>query len=273
MIADSHQKKRPGADSPILCLILLVLLVFTTTETVADQNSDTSAKTLRVGVTDFPPYIMFNNAQAEGIAWDLLEAAAELRGIKLVASEVPRARLETFISEKRIDAALRPLHWTPEPERFSFSDTFLHSWQILFFTADTQTLYETMEDLTGQTIAAQLGMPCPPLEPMFEEGAIHRFDVQSLRALFDHLLASSEIDAAVTDLYSGLWVIHQNDWNEQISVAEQPLEEVGHRIMFHSDHDEFVEHFNATLASMRSNGKLSDIKDRYLSDLTPPDNL
>lgn len=260
---------RPGYVPGALASVLGIFLGIFATLALAGSAAENTIK-LYVGVTDYPPYIMFNNGKAEGIAWDLLEATVEADDIELVAQEVPRARLETFIAEKRIDAALRPINWTPEPERFIFSEPLLTSWQVLFFPADSKPQYSVLGDLSGYTIAAQLGMPCPPLEPHFERGTLTRFDVQSLQGLFDHLLASDDIQAAVTDVYSGLWTVHRNKWEQQILVDKEPLEEIRHRIMFHPDHRELADQLNETITRMRDTGELEAIKQRYLSDLDLP---
>jgi len=224
---------------------------------------ETTSLTMNVSVGGYPPYTIVRDDAAEGIMWDVLATVAETKGYDLEPMEVPRTRVDDFIEEGRLDVSPRAEEWSREPERFVFSDPVVTIREVVFARADSDFQFNDLSDLEGKTIITGLGYFYPELEWLFAKGKAVRFDVQSRRAMFSHLLSSTDFDLLISEEQSGLWILNENGWNDKIVVAGKPISEHPYRLMFNRRWKGFVADFNEALSEMQQSGELDQILDRY----------
>ena len=217
-----------------------------------------------VSPNGYPPFtIVQDDGSHAGIFWDLLNLVAERHGYEVVGVEIPRKRVNDFILEGRIDATARAIEWSDEPEAFAFTQPLLYVQEVFFKRSSSDFEYSDADDIVGKTVVTHLGYKYPALQPVFDSGEAERFDVQHESDMFPYLLAGKRFDLAIAVSQVGLWYIREHGLKGEIDYAPQPLSELGYRLMFRKDHQDFIEVFNRELETIKASGEMERILDRY----------
>lgn len=110
-----------------------------------------AAETLRVAHDQrFPPFAEVKDGKSEGLAVDVLRAAAEKAGIELVLVAVPFAEVQKTLEDGRADAVF-PLAINPERAKsFDFSAPLVVTGGALFVRAPEAT--PAFGSLAGKTV-------------------------------------------------------------------------------------------------------------------------
>mgnify|MGYP001627777341 CR=1 FL=1 len=252
--------------APIRRLVMAALVAFPIAGLTSETAPDTEAPVLKLNVSTggYPPYLIVSeDHEYSGIAYDVVTRIADRMGYRVEAHEIPRKRVDGLLLDGLIDATPRAREWTEEPEKFLFTDTIVPVREVFFSTADSDFQYRGELSLRGITLVTPLGYKYPQLQPLFDSGAVKRYEVSQDRDIFTFLLFGRGIDAGVADMTVGQWIIRQNDWRGKFKHSEQAISEFGYRLMVRPGWTSFVEAFNKRFEQMKASGELEEILDQY----------
>lgn len=253
-------------DRKTSSLALASLFLLSTAILFPATASATSEKqTLRFNVSPngYPPYLIVENRAPSGIMWDVMSLIADRLGYELIAEKIPRKRVDQMLLDGYIDATPRAREWTDEPDKFLFTDPVVAIEEVFFIPKDADLVYQRPEDLFSKTIVTHLGYIYPTLEPHFESGKIHRFDVARDRDMFFYVLHGNRFDIAIADRLLGQWVLKNEGLRERFRTSAESISTFGLRIMLRKDWQDFANEFNRELARIRENGELDAILANY----------
>jgi len=218
-----------------------------------------------VSPSGYPPYIIVGqDGKVSGIMWDVLATIAAKHHIRVEPRKIPRKRVDQFILDGRLDATARAREWTSHPERFVFTAPIVETEEVFFSTSDQPVHYESPASLKGRVLITHLGYHYPKLRPFFDSGAIRRFDVRTDAQMFRHLLEGDQFRVLIAERHVGQWIIRRHHWQGKfIYSTHHPLTRLGFPLMFSRRWTSFVTVFNRDLETMRQNGDLESILNRY----------
>lgn len=243
--------------------LLLLLLAFSANTPVAATEGKNTLR-LNVSPQGYPPFLIVQqDGSFSGIVWDIFSAIASRQGYVVEGLEIPRKRVDDFILSGHIDATPRAIEWTAEPERFLFTEPLLQVEEVFFMREGTEFEFTGPESLIGKNVVTHLGYKYPTLKPVFASGKAERFDVQNERDMLRYLIDGRQYDLGIAVLQVGLWHIRQEQWQDKLDYAPQPLSSQGYRLMFAKERGEFVQLFNRELEAMKANGEWDEILNRY----------
>lgn len=252
--------------APFCRLLMAALLLFPAVGQTSEEPTGNEKPVLRFNVSTggYPPYlIVTNDHQYSGIAYDVVSRIAGRMGYEVIPHEIPRKRVDDLLLEGVIDATPRAREWTEQPEKFLFTDTIVPVQEVFFSPSESDFHFRGLNSLKDVTLVTPLGYHYPQLEPLFESGAVERYEVSQDRDIFTFLLFGRGIDAGVADLVVGQWIIRQNGWQGKLKHSEEAISEFGYRLMVRPEWTSFVDTFNQRLAEMKASGEMEQILDQY----------
>jgi polar amino acid transport system substrate-binding protein len=133
-----------------------------------------------------------------GLARDVIDPLARDLGLRVEYLNLPRARVETWLHDGRIDAAcfLAP-DWVAEPQRFRWSPVLFRIRQVVVSPPGAPPV-TAPEALYGRRLGTQLNYAYPELQAYFADGRIRRADAPSIAANIAKL-ERGRIDAFLYD--------------------------------------------------------------------------
>jgi len=114
-------------------LAIMQILVSTVLLSWVWRGGHAATETVRIAYPEvFPPFTEFEDGKAEGLAVDIVGAAAKRGGIEIEFVPVPFEQVQRTLEDGRAEAVF-PLAITPERlPMFDFSDPFLVTGGALF---------------------------------------------------------------------------------------------------------------------------------------------
>jgi polar amino acid transport system substrate-binding protein len=161
-----------------------------------------SARTLRMAVNEANgrPFALYDASGhfVGGLARDVIDPLAGALGLRAEYFNLPRARVEAWLHDGRIDGAcfLAPA-WVAEPARLRWSPVLFHIRQVVV-SAPGAPPVDSPQALFGRRLGTQLHYAYPELQPYFADGRIRRADAPS-HASNMAKLARGRIDAFLYD--------------------------------------------------------------------------
>jgi polar amino acid transport system substrate-binding protein len=158
--------------------------------------------TLRVAVNEANgrPFALYGrDGEFEGgLARDVIDPLAAGLGLRAQYLNLPRARVETWLHDGRLDAAcfLAP-DWVAEPQRFRWSPVLFRIRQVVVSPPGAAAV-AAPQALFGRRLGTQLHYTYPELQPYFADGRIRRADAPTIDANIAKL-ARGRIDAFLYD--------------------------------------------------------------------------
>ncbi|MGH8029767.1 MAG: substrate-binding periplasmic protein, partial [Arenimonas sp.] len=152
------------------------------------------------------PFALYDGrgAFAGGIARDVIEPLADALGLRAEFLDLPRARVEAWLREGRIDGAcfLAPA-WVARPEALRWSPVLFHIRQVIVSPPGAASVAGP-DALFGKRLGALLNYRYPELQPYFADGRIHRSDAPSFASNIAKL-ERGRIDAFLNDDIAALY--------------------------------------------------------------------
>lgn len=248
----------------LLITFILTLLV----ATACGQSNDASngdkeeKKVLTVGTSaDFAPFESRNEAgDVEGFDIDLVNYIADELGYELKIEDMKFDGLIGALQTNRVDLVASGMSATEKrAENVDFSTQYHHSGEMFLTVKDSEIT--TIDNLSGKTVGVQLGT-------IQEEGArklqeTTKFEIKPVdnATILIQELLSNRIDVAYMDKSVATGYI-----NEQgLAGFDDPTSSSpGMAIAFPKGSD-LVEDVNKVLKEMEENGKLEELKTKWLS--------
>jgi len=217
--------------------------------------------------TDWPPYLISApNQPNKGVLVEVLTAVAAPLGYTIQVERLPNKRGWLLLNAGDVNVHPKAKEWVKNPERYSWTDPFMMSEDVLLYPASSDFKYTNPEGLYGKTVAAINGFIYPVLEEHFASGKIRRVDVASPYAMLD-LLDLGRVDAALVNRSETQWLFRNRPElkPERFRMDDAPFDSAGYRYAFTKAEDwqPFIDEFNKALKAMKKNGKLKAILDQY----------
>ncbi|MDC7233908.1 MAG: transporter substrate-binding domain-containing protein [Spirochaetales bacterium] len=255
----------------LICILMLVsAFAFAggNKETISDDWAYIQDKgELIVGMTIFPPMNYYDdNGKLIGFETEFTEAVCEILGVTPKFEEINWDTKEIELSSQKIDAIWNGMTVTPErAEKVLFSTSYIRNMQVTVVKKANLADYDSKDDLTGKTIAAEVGSA--------GEGAardqVKDASVISVAKQTDALLEvkAGTVDAAILDYtLAAAMTGDKGDYSDLAIAGEElyfAIEE--YAVAFRLD-SSLVPLVNDAIEELAKNGTLLDIAEKY--DLT-----
>ncbi len=244
----------------ILVLIVLSLMLAACGSTAAD---DSNTITVATDAT-FPPFEIVDEATSDltGFDIELMNAIAERAGLTVEYVNTPFDSVVTGVSECQYDAAIAAITITPEREAVMlFSEPYISAGQIVVVQASNTTI-TGVQDLTGLTVAAQLGTT-GEIEAQNIEGVTYvPYDTYDL-AFLD--LVNGQVDAVIADYPTALGFIGMHP---ELATAGEVFTNESYGIAICSTNTELQSRINTALQSLIDDGTVAQLEQTWLAGVS-----
>ncbi len=249
---------------------LLITLILTFVLAACGQNNESGngeaaegKKVLTMGTSaDFAPFESRNTSgEVEGFDIDLAKYIAEELGYELKIEDMKFDGLIGALQANRVDLVLSGMSATEKrAQNVDFSTQYHHSGEMFITLKDSEVT--SLEQLEGKTLGVQLGT-------IQEEGARKLqetvdFEIKAVdnATILIQELQSNRIDVAYLDKAVATGYI-----NEQgLAGFDDPTSSSPGMAVAFPKGSELVDDVNQVLKEMEENGKLDELKEKWLSE-------
>jgi polar amino acid transport system substrate-binding protein len=232
-----------------------------TDETTGEKTA--GEKVLTMGTSaDFAPFESRNPAgEIEGFDIDLANYIAEELGYKLEIEDMKFDGLVGALQTDRVDMVLAGMSATEKRDKnVDFSTPYNHSGEMFITVKDSDIT--TLEAIKGKTVGVQLGT-------IQEEGAKKLqetvdFEIKPLdnaTTLIQELL-TNRIDVAYIDKSVATGYITEQD----LAGFDDPTTSSPGMAVAFPEGSDMIDDVNKVLKEMEENGKLEELKEKWLSE-------
>lgn len=203
----------------------------------------------------------FADDSGQLVGYDIDLAARITEKLK-VTPEFKQILFDDFIkilNNKEVDVVISSVTITDERKQLvDFSDQYLSAGQVIITRGD-ETSIKTTADLSGRKIAVQKGTT--------NEQQAFQFTKDELVLSFDDYIGATtallngEADAIFSDLTGAKGIIDQNP---TLKIASEPFTNEQYGIVFRKGEEDLVAEVNSTLNSLRQQGILVFLKQKWL---------
>ncbi len=249
---------------------LLITLILTLVLAACGQNDESGngeagedKKVLTMGTSaDFAPFESRNTSgEVEGFDIDLAKYIADELGYELKIEDMKFDGLIGALQAKRVDLVLSGMSATEKrAQNVNFSTQYHHSGEMFITLKDSEVT--SLDQLEGKTVGVQLGT-------IQEEGARKLqetvdFEIKAVdnATILIQELQSNRIDVAYLDKAVATGYI-----NEQgLAGFDDPTSSSPGMAVAFPKGSELVDDVNQVLKEMEENGKLDELKTKWLSE-------
>jgi polar amino acid transport system substrate-binding protein len=247
--------------------IFLVALFVTgcTSSTQAWQRIQ-STGTLRVGLDPtYPPFETADDGELRGIDVDLARALGRELDLDVEFVYFGYDGLYDALVSEQADVLISALVIRSDQTRdFAYSEPYFNAGQLLAVSRQNADI-GAMEDLTGRTLAVELGAQghviATEWERQLPDLAIEPYQTpdEALEAV-----ARGQTDAALVDAISARLYLAQND---SLRLLNPPVTVEPFVMVVRKDDERLLQELDAALGTLEDNGQLQSIIERHM--LTP----
>jgi polar amino acid transport system substrate-binding protein len=187
---------------------LALLLLGLVAAVDAHASEPDQVRTLRIAANDAngPPFVLYDGQGrfVGGLARDVIDPLAGALGLRAEYLNLPRARVEAWLREGRIDGAcvLAPA-WVARPGALRWSPPLFRIRQVIVSPASAAPV-TSPRALFGHRLGTLLNYTYPELQPYFADGRINRSDAPSFASNIAKL-ERGRIDAFLNDDIASLY--------------------------------------------------------------------
>lgn len=220
-----------------------------------------AAQTVRVSIDQkFPPFTEVVDGKVQGLAIDLLDAAAKRAGLRMEYLPVPIEETQTVLQNGRADATY-PLAVNPtRKETFDFSEALLSTGGGLFVRAPSKTPAD-WSSLAGKTVVTPQSGPLAGYiqknAPMVKLVTTVDYD-ESLQKL-----VSGQADAAALNLQVGAQLAAKA-YPGKITPADRFFLELPLAVATMKGRNWFLKALDGGIAEIRQDGTMKAITDKWI---------
>jgi len=210
----------------------------------------------------FPPFEMVDEETKELIGFDveLMNAIAEKAGIEIEWVNLPFDSMLAGISECQYDMSIAAISATEERMKtMLFSDPYVDAGQIVVVRAD-ETEIQSKDDLSGKTVAAQLGTT-GEIEAQAIDGIIYKpYDSYDL-AMLD--LINGQVDAVIADQPTADEFVSRNA--DKLMTVGDTFTEEKYAIAFCMEKTDLRDTINTALNALIDEGVVAQLAQKWLA--------
>lgn len=209
----------------------------------------------------FPPFEIVDEATKElaGFDVELMNAIAENQGLTVEWVNTPFDSVTAGVSTCQYDVAIAAITITEDRQKeMAFSKPYINAGQIVV-VAVNNVVVQGVDDLTGMTVAAQLGTT-GEIEAQKISGVTYKpYDSYDL-AFLD--LVNGQVDAVIADYPTALGFIGQNAG--KLKTVGEVFTEESYGIAVCKDKTDLLAKIDAGLQAMIDSGKVKEIETKWL---------
>lgn len=234
-------------------LILSLIMVVCCFVACGGDNADTLTMATNA---EFPPFEYLDGKEIVGADIEIAQAIAEVMGRKLEISNIDFDAALTGAATGKYDMAVAGITANDERrENMNFSDDYYTASQAIIVMADSDI--KTAADLEGKTISCQEGTTGE--QYLLDNG----YELQSFKTGAEAIsaLTTSKVQAVVIDDQVAKSLSAKQDG--KTVVLDEALTKEAYAIAIKKGNDELTAQINEALNTIKENGKLYEIFDKY----------
>ncbi len=233
------------------------------TETSTTPDSSASSDTLIMATNaNFPPYEYKDGDKIVGIDPEVAQLIADKLGKKLVIEDVEFGSIIAGVQTGKFDMGMAGMTVTPDREKsVNFTDSYATGIQSVIVTADSAI--KSLDDLKGDG-SMKFGVQQDTTGDIYTtddygEDAVIRYNkgADAIQALL-----TGKVDCVVIDSEPAKEFVAANDG---LKILDTEYVEEEYAICVAKDNDELLNQINDVLDKLKSNGKIDEIVNKYIS--------
>ena len=231
--------------------------------------SAAQSETLNVGMSGgYFPFTFVKLDELQGFEVDFINAIATETGDEVNFVTMSFSGLIGALEAGRIDTIANQITITPEREaKFAFSQPYVFDGAQVVVKAGNEETITSVEDLSGKTVAVNLGSNFEQLLNDLPNG--EEIDIRTYESNIAQDTALGRVDAFVMDRVSSAQLIAESPL--PLALAGKPFSEIRNALPFRDD-DEGValrSRIDAAISTLKENGTLTEISNKWFgSDIT-----
>ncbi|MDE6599173.1 MAG: basic amino acid ABC transporter substrate-binding protein [Oscillospiraceae bacterium] len=240
--------------SKIFCGALAALM----TLSLAGCGGEKKTTLVMATNAEFPPYEYRDGDQIVGIDAEIAQAIAEDMGMKLVIEDMQFDSIIAAVQSGKADIGVAGM--TVDEDRLKnvdFSDPYTTAAQVVIIKEGSSVA--SPADLVGKKVGVQLGTTGDIFAEDIEDAEIERFN-KGFEAV--QSLLQDKVDAVIIDREPAKVFVSQN---EGLAILDEEFTLEDYAIAVAKGNTELLDQINASLAKLKSSGKLQEIIDKYIS--------
>lgn len=240
--------------SKILCGALAALM----TLSLAGCGGEKKTTLVMATNAEFPPYEYRDGDQIVGIDAEIAQAIAEDMGLKLVIEDMQFDSIIAAVQSGKADIGVAGM--TVDEDRLKnvdFSDPYTTAAQVVIIKEGSSVA--SPSDLVGKKVGVQLGTTGDIFAEDIDDAEIERFN-KGFEAV--QSLLQDKVDAVIIDREPAKVFVSQN---EGLAILDEEFTLEDYAIAVAKGNTELLDQINASLARLKSSGKLQEIIDKYIS--------
>jgi len=210
----------------------------------------------------FPPfeYVDETTKELAGFDVDLMNAIAEKAGLEIEWVNQPFDSVLAGVSECQYDVAIAAISYSEErAESMLFSDTYVDAGQIVAVRKDETTI-QSKDDLSGKTVAAQLGTTGEMEAQAIPDVNYKPYDSYDL-AMLD--LMNGQVDAVIGDKPTMDSFIGQ--YSDELMTVGETFTSEKYAIALCMDKIDLQTKINEALSALKADGTVDQLAATYLA--------
>ncbi len=250
--------------SKLLSVLLIVSAIGMVYAGGSSEEADGPMTITVASDATWPPMEFINTDQEiVGFDIDLINAIADAAGFEVVVQNTAWDGIFAGLANGDYDAVISSVTITEERERtMDFSIPYVNAGQVLIVSQDAPASVETLDDLVGQSVGAQIGTT----------GAIAIEGVDGVE-----LRTYDEIGLAIEDLAQGRiagvvadnpiaadFALQNENYSEVLKIVGEPFTDELYGIAVNEGNTEVLEMINAGLEVVLNDGTIEELTDKWL---------
>ncbi|MBN2046821.1 MAG: basic amino acid ABC transporter substrate-binding protein [Anaerolineaceae bacterium] len=209
----------------------------------------------------FPPFeMMDDDKNLIGFDIELMDMVAEEAGITIEWKNAGFDSILAGMTTCQYDLAASAITITEErAETMGFSSPYINAGQAVVVNASVTDI-NGYEDLSGKVIGGQLGTTGLMEAEKVEGATLKTYD--SYELAFQDVI-NGQADAIIIDYPTAKAYVGINEG--KLKVVGEPFTEEYYGFAICKSDTELIEKVNTALASLKDNGKLADLEDKWLA--------
>ena len=242
--------------SKIICGVLAAAM---TAAFAGCGNNSAEKKTLVMATNaEFPPYEFREGDSIVGIDVEIAQAIADDMGMELVIDDMAFDSIIVAVQSGKADIGIAGM--TVDEDRLTnvnFSEPYTTAAQVVIIKEGSEVA--SPDDLVGKKVGVQLGTTGAQYAGDIEDATVEQYNkgFEAVQALLQ-----DKIDAVIIDREPAKVFVSQN---EGLIILDEEFTVEDYAIAISKNNTELLEKVNASLADLKSSGKLQEIIDKYIS--------
>lgn len=229
----------------------------------ADVKTANAGKLVWATNAEFPPYESHGtDGSVVGIDADIADYIGEQLGLEVECEDMAFDSIIPAVTSGKADLGIAGMTVTEDRlVNVNFSTPYIDAGQVIIVKNDSAVA--SVKDLANKTIGVQLGTTGDTFvsDPTNVEGAtVERYN-KGFEAV--QALTQGKVDAVVIDNEPAKSFVSTTDG---LKILDEPISKEEYAIAVNKDNEALLNAVNGVLADMEENGKLDEIRNKYLGD-------